>query len=394
VNIPYGHPAWIEIDLHQFKQNIYIIRDWVGKRLLCLPVKSNAYGHGLIPIARAAMQAGVDYLAVSCLQEGALLRQAGISLPIMVLGAIHEAQVAELLQYDLECTVASFLKAELLSRQCLLLQKKCKVHLEVDTGMQRTGVRTETAIKLLEFLLNSHAFEIVGIYSHFATADEPNNSFANAQINEFKEFIDKCCPKNKNIICSLANSGGVCYYPESYLDMVRPGLLCFGVYPDDAQQQPKGIRSILSLKAKISYFKTVTKDSGISYGHTYRTSQDSRVVTVPVGYGDGYRRALSNCGPVLIRGKRYAVSGSICMDQFMVDIGQTEAYVGDIVTLIGKDGEQEVTIQELSQLCNTIPYEILCGFNNRQPRLYKDKENLRWDYTTLPYNFAEAYMTL
>ncbi|HVX01038.1 MAG TPA: alanine racemase, partial [Candidatus Babeliaceae bacterium] len=145
MNPPYGHPAWIEIDLQQFKQNIFAIRRWVGKSLICLPVKANAYGHGLVPIAQAAVQAGVNYLGVSCLQEGAILRQAGITIPIMVFGAIHEEQMPELLYYDLECTISSLLKAQCMAKKCLQLKKICKVHIEVDTGMRRTGVRPETA---------------------------------------------------------------------------------------------------------------------------------------------------------------------------------------------------------------------------------------------------------
>lgn len=387
MKIPYGHPTWIEVDLHQFKQNIRIIRQHIGKSLMCLPVKSNAYGHGLIPISCAAVEAQVDYLAVSCLQEGALLRQAGIPIPILVLGAIHETQIEELLKYDLECTISSFFKAELLEKKCLQFQKRCKVHLEIDTGIQRTGVRPQTAINLLHFLMNSAAFEVVGIYSHFATADVPQDNFAQAQINDFKDFINRHRPLKENIICSIANSGGVCYYPESYMDMVRPGLLSFGLYPCPTNKQPDGIKPVFSLKAQISYFKVVNKGTGISYGHTYITDQDSRIVTIPVGYGDGYRRGLSQRGSVLIRGKRYPIAGTICMDQFMVDIKNDEAFIGDVVTLIGKDGNQEITVHEIAQLCDTIPYEILCGFSSRQPRLYKDDESAVWDHAFSP-NFS------
>ncbi len=378
MNVPYGHPAWIEIDLQQFKENISIIRQRVGNRLICLPVKSHAYGHGLVPMAHAAVAAGVDYLAVSCLQEGALLRKMGINLPILVLGAIHEAQIEELLAYDLECSVSSFFKAELIAKICMKAKKRCKVHLEIDTGIQRTGVRPQTGIKLLEFLLRNPAFQVVGVYSHFATADTPDNDFVHVQINEFKECVDLYATQ-EGLIRSIANSGGVCYYPESYMDMVRPGLLAYGLYPSQQHEQPAGIKPVLSFKAQVSYFKVVGSGKGISYGHSYITNQESRIVTVPVGYGDGYRRGLSKHGYVLIDGKRYSIAGAVCMDQFMVDIKQGEAYVGDVVTLIGRDGDQEITLHEIAQLCDTIPYEILAGLSGRLPRLYKDNMHATWD---------------
>lgn len=386
---PYGHPAWIEIDVQQFKQNIQIIRQRVGKSLICLPVKSNAYGHGLVPMAHAAVEAGVDYLAVSCLQEGASLRKTGIAVPILVLGAIHEAQIEELLAYDLECSVSSFFKAELIAKVCHRVQKRCKVHLEIDTGIHRTGVRPQTGIKLLEFLLKDPAFQVVGVYSHFATADMPDNDFVQIQINEFKECIDSYATK-EGLIRSIANSGGVCYYPESYMDMVRPGLLAYGLYPSQHHEQPVGIKPVLSFKAKVSYFKVVGSGKGISYGHSYITDQESRIVTVPVGYGDGYRRGLSKQGCVLLDGRRYSIAGAVCMDQCMVDIKQGQAYVGDVVTLIGRDGNEEITLHEIAQLCDTIPYEVLAGLSSRMPRLYKDNELLVWDDIFLTTSSTQA----
>ena len=369
--VPFGHPAWIEINLAQFKQNIFAIRALIGDRKLCLPIKANAYGHGLVPIAKAAVEAQVDYLAVSCLQEGALLREAGIQSPILVLGAIHEEQIPELIRYQLEFTLSSLYKAELTVRTCQELQAPCKVHVEVDTGMQRTGVRPATGGALLDYLYASKFIEVVGVYSHLATADLPGSPFAKAQIEAFRALVaTEVLKDGRKPLIHLANSGGVCFYPESHFDMVRPGLLAFGYFPPVAKPRLAGIAPIFAVKAKISYFKVVLKNNGISYSHTHTTQEDTRIVTIPVGYGDGYRRALSNRAGVLIRGRRFPLVGNICMDQFMVDIGHTEAYVGDVVTLIGRDGEAEVTLDEVARLCDTIPYEILCGFNDRLPRLY------------------------
>ena len=369
--VPFGHPAWIEINLAQFKQNIAAIRGFIGNRKLCLPVKANAYGHGLVPIAKAAVEAQVDYLAVSCLQEGALLREAGIRCPILVLGAIHEEQLPELIQYQLEFTLSSLYKAELTVRKCLELQVTCKVHVEVDTGMQRTGVRPATAVALLDYLYASKFIEVVGVYSHLATADLPGSAFAKAQIQAFRELVDSAVlGEGRKPIIHLANSGGVCFYPEAHFDMVRPGLLAFGYFPSAAAQFLGKIAPCFAVKAKVSYFKVVGQGNGVSYSHTYTTRADTRIVTLPVGYGDGYRRALSNRAGVLIRGQRYPLVGNVCMDQFMVDIGQHEARVGDVATLIGRDADQEVSLDEIATLCDTIPYEILCGFNDRLPRIY------------------------
>jgi alanine racemase len=355
----YPHPTWIEVDLSLFRKNLQAIRSLIGKSLFCLPVKANAYGHGLVGIGKAAEKEKIDCLGVSCLQEGVTLRQAGISLPILVFGAIHEDQVEDLSKFNLEFSISSKFKADLVAARS---KKKCRVHLEVETGMQRTGVRPSTAIQLFQHLKNLSCFDVVGIYSHLATSDRPHDNTALQQIADFRRLV--CMPLFKNTLFHLANSGGVLHYPESHLDMVRPGLLAFGYGGGPA------FAPCFSLKSKVSYFKVVAKGSGVGYGHTYTTSKQTRIVTVPIGYGDGYRRALSNRGFVLIRGKRYKIAGTICMDQFMVDVGDDEVYVGDEVVLIGKQGKEEITLLELSQLCDTIPYEVLCLFNERIPRVY------------------------
>lgn len=386
------HPAWIEIDLQQFKQNLTTIRNFIdhmklgvksevgsgmgshsGHTKLLVPIKANAYGHGLIPIARAARDAKVDYLGVSCSQEGVELRKAGITLPILVMGAIHEEQIPELLNYGLEFTIASLYKAKMVAKQCLEHHKKCKVHIEIETGMQRTGVRPETALEVLNFLYSENCFEVTGIYSHLATSDNPNSEFARSQIKKFQNFIKthEIKRKHPSLICHISNSGGLCYFPESHMDMVRPGILTFGYFPGPRVEALNSIQPILAVKAKISFFKVVSKDQGISYGLTYRTKEETRVVTVPIGYGDGLRRELSNRGSVIIRGKRYPIAGTICMDQFMVDIDHEEAFVGDEVVLVGRQGNEVASLEEMARLCHTIPYEILCGFNNRLPRRYQ-----------------------
>jgi len=362
--LEYPHPTWIEIDLAQFRKNLAVIRKHIGKSRFCLPVKANAYGHGLVEMAKAASPA-VDCLSVSCLQEGAKLRQAGIAIPILVLGAIHEDQVNDLIEYDLEFAISSKFKADLVAKK---LRKKCRIHLEVETGMQRTGVRCETAIDLIQYLKSLPCFDVVGVYSHFATADKPNDPFVQKQLAAFKNLIS--LPPFQGLCTHIANSGGVIYCPEAHLDMVRPGVAAYGYLPEGAPPSFSEIAPCFSLKSKVSYFKVVEKGVGVSYGHTYTTSEKTRIVTIPIGFGDGYRRALSNRGEVLIRAKRFPIAGAVCMDQFMVDVGGQEVYVGDEVVLIGKQGDQSITLKEIASHCNTIYYEILCLLNDRITRKY------------------------
>jgi alanine racemase len=215
--------------------------------------------------------------------------------------------------------------------------------------------------------------ELTGVYSHLASSDKPDDEFTYEQIKLFAEVVSWVRKLKPDVICHLANSGGVCYYPDSYLDMVRPGIFSYGYHLGDFAEDNalEVVQPCFSLKSQVIYFKVVAKNSGISYNQQYITSTQTRIVTLPIGYGDGFPRVLSNCGEVLIHGCKYTVSGTICMDMFMVDIGpQGVAYVGDEVVLIGKQGANEITLECVAKKCQTITYEILCGFNERLPRTY------------------------
>lgn len=364
------HPSWIEVDINQFRKNISLIRKHIGSTLFCLPVKANAYGHGLCAMGKVAEEAGVDYLGVAHLQEGVALREAGVRIPILVLGAIHEDQILDLLHFDLEFTISSKFKADLVAERCKKGGKRCRIHIEVDTGMQRTGVRCSTALALFQHLKELNCFDIVGIYSHFALADHPDEPFALKQLTSFHSLISNPLLQDTPLIHHIANSNGTIFFPQAHLDMVRPSLLAFGYFSKELPANLQGIAPCFSLKAKVSYFKVVGKGEGISYGHSYITPKQTRIVTVPLGYGDGFRRSLSNQGSVLIRNRRLPIVGTICMDQFMVDVGDEEVYVGDEVVLIGKQGDQEISLNEVARLCGTIPYEVLCFFNERIPRIH------------------------
>jgi alanine racemase len=294
----------------------------------------------------------------------------GVQCPILVLGAIYEDQIADCLDFGLEFSISSRLRAAQTAACCREKNRVAAVHLEVDTGMRRTGVRPETAYELFHHMKSQGCFDIRGIYSHFATADGPNDPFVQEQISAFRSLQQRLGSDAKHCLWHLANSGGTWFYPESHFDMVRPGIVCYGITPDGSSDPT--LIPVFSLKAKVSFFKVVYGGQGISYGHRYITREQTRVVTVPVGFGDGYTRQLSNKAPVLIRGKRYTVAGTVCMDQFMVDIGGGESYVGDEAVLVGRQGEEVVSIWELARLIGSSPWEILCLFNNRIPRYYLD----------------------
>lgn len=366
------HPTQIYINQDQLFSNLQAIHKKIGTKVkLCLPIKANAYGHGLLPIAHAT-EPLVDYFGVACLDEGCELRTHGIKKPILVFGAFDEEQIPGLLKHGLEITISSFYKAELLAKVCEQLDLMCKVHIKIDTGMNRIGVRAESALKLIDFILENPFLELTGLYSHLACSDEPEYHLNNEQIIQFRALVNYTKAKKPEVICHLANSGGVCYFPESYFDMVRPGILSYGYFPNatiipDFFQE---IKPCFSLVTRVSYFKVVLAGNGISYNHKYITRENTRVITLPIGYGDGYRRGLSNIGHVIANGNKYTISGLICMDMLMVDIGHDgEAYVGDEVVLIGKQGHHEILIETLAKQLDTNIYEILVGFNERIPRV-------------------------
>lgn len=376
--------TFIEINKAQFITNLTTIKDILAQQStaskvkICLPVKANAYGHGLIEIAKLA-EPIVDYLAVARTEEGVVLRTNGITKPILVFGTFVPEQIPTLLLNQLEVTVPSMLRARQIVDVCQRLKTTCLVHIKIDTGMNRIGVRPENAWELINLVLNSPELKLVGIYSHLASSDIINDTYTSNQIDKFRNLADQVKQIDNNIICHLANSGGVCHYTESFFDMVRPGILSYGYFPNlnsmevMKNQIPalKNIKPCFSLKSQVAYFKVVPASSGISYNQKYVTSTQTRITTIPIGYGDGYRRGLSNIGNALINGKCYPIAGTICMDMTMIDIGPDgTAHVGDEVVLIGQQGNHEITLESIAEKCQTITYEILCDFNERLVRVY------------------------
>ena len=363
-------PTRILVDLDAITHNLGAIRKRVGVPVMGI-VKAEAYGHGLVPVARHLQAQGVDQLGVAFLEEGIALREAGITLPILVLGGIFGPQAADLIAHDLEVTVSSLDKLRQVEAAAGSLGRKATVHLKVDTGMERIGVHSYSCAALIEAAVASQWCTIKGIYSHLACSDDPSSPMTALQVERFAE----ACAHFERLgapmpLRHLANSGGVLHFPETWLDMVRPGIVLYGVLPDPASQRSMDLRPALSLVSQVVYFKVVRAGNPVSYGATWAPAADTRVVTVPIGYGDGWPRALSSRGQVLVRGHRYPVVGRICMDQFMVDIGCDSAWNEDEVVLVGTSGAEKITVEDVALAAGTIGYEILTGLNGRIPRAY------------------------
>ncbi len=363
-------PTFVEVNLTRIASNLDAIRQHVGGAKVMAIVKANAYGHGIIEVARH-LQAKAHMLGVAFLEEAVLLREHGISAPVLVFGGIATNQIPLFLKLDLSCTAPSVDKLLLIDEAARALGTRAKVHLKIDTGMERIGVHYYSADKLLEAAQRCEHCEIEGIYSHFANSDATDLSHAKLQLERFLDVLE-FFPKHSlpTPMRHIANSGGILALPESHLDLVRPGIMLYGVYPSREVKQSIAIRPALEWKSHVAYFKVVRGGDPVSYGSTWSPAEQTRVVTVPVGYGDGYSRALSNKGAVLIRGRRHPVVGRVCMDQTMVNIGDGTAYNSDTVTLIGCDGAECITAQDIADWVGTIPYEVLTNINTRVPRVF------------------------
>ena len=364
-------PTRIRVDLAAIGHNFHALQAHARAPVMGI-VKANAYGHGLVPVALHLQAQGIGQLGVALVEEGLALRRAGVTVPILVMGGIHAPQVTQFLACDLEVTVSSIAKLRQVEQAAASLGRKAVIHLKIDTGMERIGVHSENAGAFIEAAVKARWCTVKGIYSHLACADDPASPMTRDQLQRFLH----ACGHFDRIgapmpIRHLANSGGVLHFPETCLDMVRPGIALYGVMPDPASRPTVELKPALSLVSQVVYFKVVQAGRTVSYGATWTATADTRVVTVPIGYGDGYPRSLSSRGEVLVRGKRHPIVGRVCMDQFMVDLGPGgSAYNEDEVVLIGRQGGEAISCESVAQAAGTIPYEILTGLNARIPREY------------------------
>lgn len=364
-------PTHVQVDLERLRSNLQAIQAHVGGAKVMPILKANAYGHGLVRVGQYMQELGVGSIGVAYLEEGILLREAGITTPILVLGGILGSQAPLFLQHNLTLTVSSTQKLEQVEAAAAAAGVTARVHLKIDTGMERIGVHYYNAESLLEATLKCKHVEVEGIFSHFANADAADLASARTQVARFEEVLRFYEKRSLPMpLRHMANSGAVLQLPESWMDMVRPGILLYGVYPSAQAQRTVAVQPALTWSSRIVYFKVVQPGHPVSYGSTWQSDHPVRVVTVPVGYGDGYFRAMSGQAQVLIKGQRYPVVGTICMDQFMVNLEQGSAYNEDEIMLVGQSGNERITVEDLAAWAGTIPYEILTNINTRVPRVY------------------------
>jgi alanine racemase len=365
-------PTYIEVNLARLTQNYRAIEQAVAPAKVMPILKANAYGHGLVEVARHVVGLGAPYLGVAFLEEGILLREAGIETPILVLGGIIGNQIPLFLKHKLTITASSLEKLAQIDAAAAVMGVQAKVHLKIDTGMERIGVHYYNADLLLEAALGCEHCLVEGIYSHFANADTAVLHSANIQLDRFNQvlsfYTSRSLPSPR--LRHIANSGAILQLPNSHFDMVRAGILLYGVYPANDVAKTIAVQPVLAWKSRVVYFKVVQPNHPISYGSTWQSDHMIRVVTIPVGYGDGYFRRMSGQAQVIIRGKKYPVIGRICMDQLMVNIEWETAYNNDEVILLGESGETAVRCEDLAAWAGTIPYEVLTNINTRVSRIY------------------------
>jgi alanine racemase len=331
-------------------------------------VKADGYGHGSVEVSRTALESGADCLGVALPEEGVILRQAGIDVPILVFGSIQPSEAYKTIDSLLDQTVCSVEATEALNQEACKASVRVNVHVEVDTGMGRIGVKPEDVSAFVRRILKFKNLKVKGIFTHFPSADEADKAFSKRQIEIFDRVIRELEVSGITIPQKhLANSAAVLDLPEAYYDLVRPGIMIYGLYPSDKVSHSIELKPAMTLTTRISFLKTVPPGTPISYGRTFVTKKETKVATLPVGYGDGYSRLLSGRGEVLINGHRFPLIGRVCMDMCMVDVSQAgDVEPGDEVILFG----EELSVDEIAAKIGTINYEIVCAVGKRVPRVY------------------------
>lgn len=362
------------INLDAIYHNIEDTRKIISKDTqIMIIIKADGYGHGALPIAKT-LDSIADAYGVAIVQEGVEMRKEGIKKPILILGFTPKEYYEDVVQYDIAQTVFQIDMAKALSDEALRQGKKACIHIKIDTGMSRIGfTATKESIKIIKEIASLEGIRLEGIFTHFACADETEKESTYAQIEKFNAFVGELEREGVNIpIKHASNSAGIIEFPEANFDMVRSGISTYGLYPSQCVDRSKlKLQPALELKTAVVFVKETEAGVGISYGTTYVTTGKTKIATIPVGYADGYPRNLSSKGRVLIRGKSAPIIGRICMDQFMVDVTEIEAVQeGDTVTLIGRDGSEFISVEEVADLAGSFNYEFICGLSKRIPREY------------------------
>ncbi len=369
-------PTWAEVDLSAIEYNYTQVKKLVGKDvMLMVVVKANAYGHGTVEISQVLENMGVDYLGVATTDEAVRLRDHGIKTPILILGSMLPEEVKVAKDRDITITLCNY---EILNEIKKLAKReeqsglKIKIHIKIDTGMGRIGIWHEDALGFVKEAANEKSINLEGIYTHFSSAGR-DEFFTNYQIESFERLLISI-EKNwiKIPLRHAANSIATVDFKRSHLNLARPGLIIYGMYPKHTFPKLIKLKPAMSLKTRIVFIKDIPPGRSISYGRTFISQRHTRIATLPIGYADGYNRGVSNKAQALVHGQFAPVVGKVTMDQTMIDVGHIKGVkVGDEVVLIGKQGRHEIQVEKLARLAGTIAYDFICGISNRVPRIYK-----------------------
>ena len=368
---------YAKISLSNLQHNIDVIRSGLSPQTkYCAVVKANAYGHGMEAIARAALSHGASYLAVAFAEEGVRLRDAGFTSPILLLGATDKAHMSTVLDYRLTPAIFTVESLRRLQKHAVSAHKTCNFHFKIDTGMNRIGFKTPQAFSEALDVLESECPNLVfeGLFTHFAVSELDDPTFTLLQGERFEQFVALAHARGYHPLLHASNSGGALLYPQFQYDMVRGGIAMYGYHPGGAPVPGVDLRPVLSWITSVVHVKTVHAGEGVSYGLKYTADHDIRVATLPVGYGDGYKRSLSGKASVLIHGRRVPQIGTVCMDQMMCDVTDLpDVQTGDEAVLLGRQGDECITADEMAELAGTISYEILLCISDRVPRIFTEE---------------------
>lgn len=369
-----ARPVWAEINLDHLVHNIKQFTKLIGPETQIMAVvKADAYGHGAVEVSKTALEAGASRLAVAFIEEAVVLRRSGIKAPILLLGYTAPVNFSALMEYNLTPTVFGFETASEFSTMASELGVELPIHIKIDTGMGRIGLLPDEALEVLSRIINLPNLKIEGAFTHFSAAEEFDNSYTQSQLYLFKRIYESCLEKGLSFqLLHAANTAAAINYRDSHLNAIRLGIGMYGCYPGrDMESENIKLYPVLSLKSRVILVKKVPPGTAISYGCTYRTTKESLIATIPVGYADGYSRLQSNRGHVIVRGEKAPVIGRVCMDYLMIDVSHIPGVrSGDEVVVYGRQGNAEVKVEEAAQNIGTINYEVLCAIGKRVPRFY------------------------
>lgn len=368
-------PVWAEINLDCIEHNFNEVKKTVVEdTLIAAVIKSDAYGLGAVEISSVFKECGADYFAVATLSEAIQLRKRHSEIPILILGYTPNGLIKEVIEYDIHQTLYTLDQAKVFNDIAMSMGKKIKVHLNIESGMNRLGFKSskESVDEIVYIHEKLTMLVIEGMFTHFAVADEKDKSFTRRQVERYMFMSDELEKKGIDIpVKHVSNSAGIIDLPEYNFNMVRAGIILYGCYPsDDVDHKKVVLKPVVNLRAEISHVKDVPKGEGISYGLIYKTDSPKKIATVPIGYGDGFSRNLSGKGGVLVKGKYAPIVGRICMDQCMIDVTGIDVVQGDVVTIYGEDEDNSISIDSVAKSLGTINYEVLCMLNKRIPRIY------------------------